>query len=61
MGTWELNYVSLEDDHSQEIIAEVKNEWSTTFTSTIRSHGMDRDNFTFTDDVIKYIIIRQKS
>jgi len=60
MGTLELNYVSLEDDHLQEI-AEVKNEWSTTFTSTIRSHGMDRDNFTFTDDVIKYIIIRQKS
>lgn len=53
IGTWELNYVSFEDNHSQEIIAEVKNEWSSTLTPPIHSHGMDRDNFTFTDDVIK--------
>jgi len=60
MGTWEVNYMSIEGDHSQAFSAEVKNEWSSTFTPPICLQGTDRDNFTFTDGFIKQIIIRPK-
>jgi hypothetical protein len=53
MGTWEVNYMSLESDHSQAFCAEIKNEWSSTFTPPICLQSTDRDNFTFTDGVIK--------
>lgn len=53
MGTWEVNYTSFEVDKSQAFSAEVKNEWSSTSTPPICLHGMDGDNFTFTDGVIK--------
>jgi hypothetical protein len=33
--------------HSPPPNAEVKNEWSSTFTTPIRLHGVDRDNFNF--------------
>ena len=45
--------MSLEIDHSQGFSSDVKNEWSSNFTPPIRLHGMDRDNFNFTDEVIK--------
>jgi hypothetical protein len=45
--------MSLEADPSQAFSAEAKNEWSYTFTPPICLHIMDRDNFTFTDGVVK--------
>ena len=32
-------------DHSKTSSAEIKNEWSSTFTPTIRLCGLDRDNY----------------
>ena len=40
-GSW----LCREVDHSPSSTAEVKNEWS--YISTIRLHGVERDNFTF--------------
>jgi hypothetical protein len=36
--------------HSPTSSAEVKNEWSYTSTRHICLHGVDRNNFNFTDD-----------
>jgi len=42
-----INQSGREVKHSPASSAEVKNEWSYTFTPPVCSYGMDRENFTF--------------
>jgi len=39
-------------ERSPSSVAVVKNGWSYTFTTLIRVHGVDKDNFTFYFDVL---------
>jgi hypothetical protein len=42
-----IKWPGREVNHSSSTNGEVKNEWSYTFSPTIRLHDVDRDNFTF--------------
>ena len=47
-----VNYESGKIGNSSPFIVEVENEWSYTSSPPMCLHGMDRENFTFTESVI---------
>jgi hypothetical protein len=52
-----------EADHSPPSNTEIENEWSCTSTPPVCLHGVDRDSFTFFDNVdhMGYIIMVESS
>jgi len=51
----------LQVDHLDSSSADIMNEWSHTYTSSVCLHGVDRDIFTFSFAFYRKLIIDNKS